>query len=55
MTRLDPAVVENMVTLQCSLDSFSTHPEASAIHKMRAKAAMRLWSLELQKVGLLND
>lgn len=55
MTRLDPAVVENMVTLQCSLDSFSTHPEASAIHKMRAKAAMRLWSTELQKVGLLHD
>lgn len=55
MTRLDPAVVESMRTLKCNLSSFSTHPEASAIQKMRAKTAMRLWSSELQKVGLLHD
>lgn len=55
MTRLDPTVVEAMRTLKCNLSSFSTHPEASAIQKMRAKTAMRLWSSELQKVGLLHD
>lgn len=55
MARLDPSVVDTMAKLQCDLHSFSTHPEASVIQKMRAKSAMRLWSAELQKVGLLHD
>jgi hypothetical protein len=54
MARLDPSVVDTMAKLQCDLHSFSTYPEASVIQKMRAKSAMRLWSEELQKVGLLN-
>jgi hypothetical protein len=54
MTRLDPAVVAFMADTGCNLNTIHGHPDASLIPKMRASSALRTWTEELAKVGLLR-
>lgn len=54
MTRLDPAVVAFMANTGCNLNTIHDHADASLIPKMRAASALRTWTEELAKVGVLQ-
>lgn len=54
MPRLDRKVIEALVDAKANLTELSGLETASALLKMRGQAAMRLWSVELRKAGLLD-
>lgn len=54
MPRLDRKVIEVMVDAKANLTELSGLETASALLKMRGQAALRLWSAELRKAGLLD-
>lgn len=54
MPRLDRKVIEVMIDVKANLAELSALETASALLKMRGQAALRLWSAELRKAGLLN-
>ncbi len=55
MPRLDRKVIEVLVDAKANLAEISGLETASAMLKMRGQAALRLWSGELRKAGLLDD
>jgi hypothetical protein len=54
MPSLDRRVVEVLVTAKKHIGEIDSVEAASALMKIRAKAALRLWVAELQKTGLLD-
>lgn len=54
MPELDRRVVEALVDAKTHIGKIDTVPGASSIMKIHAKAALRLWTAELKKGGLLN-
>lgn len=54
MPALDSKVVETLVTAKMHIGEIETVKEASALLKIRAKAALRIWSGELRKAGLID-
>lgn len=55
MTRLDPAVTSLMSRERLNLISIQESDKASMINKIRAKSALRDWTDQLKKAGLIND
>ena len=55
MTRLDPAVTSLMSRERLNLISIQDSDQASTINKIRAKSALRDWTEQLKKAGLIND
>lgn len=54
MPALDPRVIDHLVDAKAHIGEIDTVQEASAISKMRAKAALRIWRQELTKAGLIH-
>lgn len=54
ITRLDPAVTGLMSREGLNLITIQTSDGASVINKIRAKSALRSWTEQLQKAGLLE-
>jgi hypothetical protein len=54
MPRLDRKVIEVLVDAKANLTELSGLETASALLKMRGQMALRIWSAELQKAGLLD-
>lgn len=54
MPALDPRVIDALVDAKAYVGEIATVPGASAILKMRAKAALRIWRTELTKAGLID-
>ena len=54
MPRLDRKVIEVMVDAKANLAELSSLETASALLKMRGQAALRIWTAELRKAGLLD-
>lgn len=54
MPPLDRRVIETLVDHKTHLGKIDTIAEASFLMKSRAKAALRIWTAELKKGGLLN-
>jgi hypothetical protein len=55
MPRLDRKVIEVLVDAKANLAELNALETASTLLKMRGQAALRIWSAELRKAGLLND
>lgn len=54
MPSLDSKVIETLVTAKKHIGEIDTVEEASALQKIRARSALRVWTGELKKVGLLD-
>lgn len=54
MPTLDRRVTEGLVDAKAHIGEIDTVEAASAIMKLRAKSALRVWSAELRKAGLLH-
>jgi hypothetical protein len=54
MPSLDRRVIELLVTEKKHIGEIDTIDMASALMKIRAKAALRVWTAELRKAGLLD-
>lgn len=55
MTRLDPAVVSIMSREKLNLITIQNSDQASTINKIRAKSALRIWTVQLKKAGMINE
>lgn len=54
MPRLDRKVIEVMMDAKANLAELSSLETASALLKLRGQTALRIWSAELRKAGLLD-
>lgn len=54
MPRLDRKVIELMIDAKSNLAELPNLETASAIAKLRGQSALRIWSTELRKAGLLD-
>lgn len=54
MPPLDRRVIEALVDIKKHIGEIDDVPAASALMKIRAKSALRVWTGELEKAGLLN-
>ncbi|TGD61568.1 hypothetical protein EYC08_18280 [Tabrizicola sp. WMC-M-20] len=54
MAALDRRITEALVDAKTHIGKIDTVPGASSLMKMRAKAALRIWTAKLTKGGLLN-
>lgn len=54
MPELDRRVTEALVDAKAHIGEIDAVPAATALMKMRAKSALRIWTGELHKAGLLN-
>lgn len=55
MPELDRKVVEVLVDAKAHIGEIDTVEDASALMKTRARSALRAWTSELSKTGLLED